>query len=1199
MSNLNINVVGISAVEGLAVASAPTKLTFTISISESLNSELKLNYSTFNGTASSGKDYTAVTNSLIIFAPGETVKTITVDILNDDINEVDKNFFVNVFIPKLTTFNPSTTDLLAATGVGTITDTLSSSTTKVLEDSTTANKNTIENLTLTGSADINGKGNKLDNILTGNSGKNLLEGLDGNDTLDGKGGADTLKGGIGNDTYIADSVDTIQEDLGIGTGIDIVQANVDYTLGANLENLILTGTAISGTGNELGNFLTGNNSNNSLFGKEGNDTLQGNGGIDTLRGGLNDDTYIIDANDIIAEDVNAGIDTVRASFSYSIANSPNLENIELLGTGDFNATGNNSNNLLIGNGGNNILAAGIGDDILNGGSGDDTLNAGEGNDVLEGGLGNDILNGSLGDDVYVLNNPEDVNDVINEAADNGTDVIQSVFSYALKTNFENLVLIGTENINGTGNSDSNVLIGNSADNILDGLAGSDVMSGGLGNDIYIVDSTSDTVVEEKVTGTDTVQSSLDYLLGNNVENLLLTSTAVTGTGNGLNNYLIGNEFNNILSSDAGNDTLDGGIGNDSLIGGTGGDIYVVDSLQDRVTETSTVSSEIDLVKSLVSYTLGSNLENLELLGTDNLTGTGNSLNNKITGNSSNNNLLGQIGNDSLDGGLGIDTLDGGDGNDTLKGGNDNDSLLGGIGNDSLDGGLGSDTLNGGLGDDIYVVDNFQDVVITSGTTDGTDIVQSSITYRLGSHLENLTLTGSSSINGTGNELNNIILGNSSNNALYGRDGNDSIDGSSGNDILRGGAGNDTLKGNSSNDFDTLIGGIGNEDYYVGSTEDIIIENQNEGSDQVFSTAITYTLSENIENLILSGTASINGTGNTLNNTITGNTGFNLIDGGAGNDTMIGGAGNDNYIVDSAGDVVTEASALVTEIDSVFSSLNYTLGNNVENLILTGTADLTGAGNFLNNLLIGNSGNNILKGNAGNDLIDGSLGKDTLEGGVGNDAYVIDDIGDVITEVLDSGLDTAKSYISNTLALANNVENLVLLGTENLTGTGNTLANLISGNSGNNDLKGGADNDTLIGGAGNDTLNGGIANDRLVGGLDADQFYYNSGVTFSAADFGSDRIVDFNRSEVDKIVLGKKTFGLTSNVGNSFSVANEFASVQTDNNAKASLAKVVYSSETGNIFYNSNGITVGNESILTTLETKPDFSLVSASDFTII
>jgi Ca2+-binding RTX toxin-like protein len=1195
MANPNISIIGTTAVEGFA----PNKLNFTISISEPLTSELKLNYSTFNGSAISGKDYNAVTNSLITFAPGETVKTISVDILNDDINEVDKNLFVNVFIPRLTTFNPTTTDLLVATGVGTITDTLSATTTTILADSTITDKNTIENLTLTGTANINGKGNKLNNILTGNSGTNLLEGADGQDTLNGKGLADTLKGGLGNDTYIIDNLDTIIEDTVVGAGIDTVQVNFDYTLGTNLENLILTGSSILGTGNQLNNFLTGNNSNNSLLGMEGDDTLQGNDGIDTLRGGLNNDTYIVDAQDTILEATNAGIDTVSVSFTYSLANNPDLENIELLGTGDFNATGNNSNNKLIGNGGKNTLAAGRGDDILNGGSGDDTLNGGDGNDQLEGGLGNDILSGNLGDDIYVLNNPEDVNDVINESADGGTDQVNSIFSYTLQTELEKLVLIGTDNINGTGNSVANTLIGNSANNILDGLAGSDVMAGGLGNDTYIVQQNTDTVIEEKVTGTDTVQSSLDYLLGNNVENLILTGTAITGTGNELNNYLVGNSGNNNLTGNAGLDTLDGGAGNDTMIGGTGNDVYVVDSLQDIVTETSTIATETDLVQSSVSSALGNNLENLELLGTDNLTGTGNALSNKITGNSGNNNLVGSIGNDSLDGSAGTDTLDGGDGNDTLKGGNDNDNLVGGIGNDSLDGGLGSDTLNGGLGDDVYVVNDFRDVITTLSATDGIDTVQSSITYRLGSHLENLTLTGSNNINGIGNELNNIILGNSGSNVIEARDGNDSIDGNAGNDILRGETGDDTLKGNTGNDFDTLIGGIGNDEYYVGSTEDVIIENSNEGFEQVFSTANTYTLSENVENLTLSGTASINGTGNTLNNTITGNSGFNLIDGGAGNDTMIGGTGNDNYMINSALDVITETSTLLTEIDTAYASVNYTLSNYVENLILTGTVNLTGTGNSLNNLLIGNSGNNTLKGNDGNDILDGSLGIDTLEGGLGNDTYIIDNTTDIITELSNSGLDTAKSLSDYTIAA--NVENLVLLGNTDLKGTGNTLNNLITGNSGNNDLKGGSGDDILIGGSGNDTITGGVANDRLSGGLGSDQFFYNSGVAFSATDFGTDRIVDFNRTEGDKIVLGKTTFGLTSAVGNGFSVANEFASVTSDQSAKSSAAKIVYSSETGNIFYNSNGIALGNESNLATLKTDSDVVLasLSASDFTIV
>ncbi|NJO99226.1 MAG: calcium-binding protein, partial [Pleurocapsa sp. CRU_1_2] len=150
-----------------------------------------------------------------------------------------------------------------------------------------------------------------------------------------------------------------------------------------------------------------------------------------------------------------------------------------------------------------------------------------------------------------------------------------------------------------------------------------------------------------------------------------------------------------------------------------------------------------------------------------------------------------------------------------------------------------------------------------------------------------------------------------------------------------------------------------------------------------------------------------------------------------------------------------------------------------------------------------------------------------------------------------------------------------------------------GNSGNNELKGASGDDTLIGGAGNDTINGGSANDRLSGGLGADKFSYNSGIAFSGADFGSDRIIDFSRIEADKIVLGKTTFSLASAVGNGFSVSNEFAAVTTDNLAKGSAARIVYSSETGNIFYNDNGSIIGDESILTTVSTS-----LMASDFAI-
>src|SRR5262249_31752780 len=145
-----------------------------------------------------------------------------------------------------------------------------------------------------------------------------------------------------------------------------------------------------------------------------------------------------------------------------------------------------------------------------------------------------------------------------------------------------------------------------------------------------------------------------------------------------------------------------------------------------------------------------------------------------------------------------------------------------------------------------------------------------------------------------------------------------------------------------------------------------------GTDQVQST-LTYALGANLENLTLMGTADLNGFGNGLNNTITGNTGNNILDGGAGNDQLVGGAGNDIYRVDSASDTIFENANAGT--DTVQSSLTYALAANLENLTLTGTADLNGFGNSVNNTITGNSGNNILDGGAGNDQLVGGLGDD--------------------------------------------------------------------------------------------------------------------------------------------------------------------------------------------------------------------------------
>ncbi|QSV56603.1 MAG: calcium-binding protein [Dolichospermum sp. UKL201] len=295
-------------------------------------------------------------------------------------------------------------------------------------------------------------------------------------------------------------------------------------------------------------------------------------------------------------------------------------------------------------------------------------------------------------------------------------------------------------------------------------------------------------------------------------------------------------------------------------------------------------------------------------------------------------------------------LDGTSKNDLLTGKQGDDTLSGKEGDDTLNGGAGNDTMIGGLGNDTYIVDSAGDIVTeTSTVATEVDTVQSSVSYVLGVNLENLILTGSAVINGTGNSLNNTITGNAANN------------------IFNGGAGNDTM-----------IGGLGNDTYIVDSAGDIVTETSTVATEvDTVQSSVSYVLGANLENLILTGSAVINGTGNSLNNAITGNAANNILNGGAGNDIMIGGLGNDTYIVDIAGDIVTETSTVATEVDTVQSSVSYVLGANLENLILTGSAVINGTGNSLNNAITGNAANNILNGGAGKDIMIGGLGRDTF------------------------------------------------------------------------------------------------------------------------------------------------------------------------------------------------------------------------------
>jgi Ca2+-binding RTX toxin-like protein len=231
-----------------------------------------------------------------------------------------------------------------------------------------------------------------------------------------------------------------------------------------------------------------------------------------------------------------------------------------------------------------------------------------------------------------------------EAAGGGTDTVQASITHALRSNIENLVLTGTANINGTGNTLANTIAGNSGSNILNGLAGADSMIGLDGNDTYYVDTASDTTTETSGAGIDIVRSTVNWALGADIEKLYLLGTAANGTGNAISNYIYGNSTANLI---------DGQGGADRLYGYDGNDTYVVDSSGDLIFEVSAAGGT-DTIQSSVNHTLATNVENLTLTGAATINGTGNTLANVIVGNTGVNFLDGKLGGDTLTGGLGND-----------------------------------------------------------------------------------------------------------------------------------------------------------------------------------------------------------------------------------------------------------------------------------------------------------------------------------------------------------------------------------------------------------------------------------------------------------------------------------------------------------------------------------------------------------------
>jgi Ca2+-binding RTX toxin-like protein len=808
------------------------------------------------------------------------------------------------------------------------------------------------------------------NILTGALGNDYLFGGAGVDTLDGGDDNDTLYGADGNDLLLGGAGN---DELRDGAGHNVLYGGEgDDTLSAGNQDEFAS-TLDAGAGNdrlEVFAGLNGGASAHALTGGSGADTFAFVGDYRDITSFVSAPSVITDFSSTEGDRIDLGLEA--PSWLYSVAvfrgTAPagfNANTGESVPGGDYGssvyqlwtfekdgrtvlfvdfdrdfvvdatdlrvefdgAPALSADSFvtgtflpLTGTPDHDTLVGGTGDDRIDGLGGEDRIISGDGLDSIFGGDGDDSVSAGGGNDTVFGGDGDDF-------IDTGTD-----FGRAEGNAGNDTLVGGSDRDSFLGGAGNDLLLGGAGNDDLRGQAGSDTMDGGAGDD-YI----------DEYSHYEPDDGAANRLIGG-------AGSDYVHSGSG-SDSLAGGEGNDTLLGEAGNDTLDGGTGSDTLTGGVGNDIYMVDVATDVITEASTLATEIDTVQSAIAWTLGANLERLTLTGSSAINGTGNTLANLITGNT---------GANSLNGGLGNDTLNGGSGNDALTGSTGNDLLIGSAGNDSLIGGTGNDT---------YVVDVTTDVINeASNLSTEIDTVQSAVTWTLGANLERLTLTGASTINGTGNSLANNIIGNGAAN------------------VLNGGIGNDTL-----------TGGTGNDTYVVNVTTDFISENSTLAAEiDTVQSAVTWTLGANLERLTLTGSSAINGTGNNLANLITGNTSANILTGGsgndilngaAGNDSLIGGIGNDIYVVDASTDVITETSTLSTEIDTVQSAVSWTLGINLERLTLIGSSAVSATGNSLANLITGNAGANTLNGGSGNDTLNGGSGNDTLTGSTGNDSLI--------------------------------------------------------------------------------------------------------------------------------------------------------------------------------------------------------------------
>ena len=566
-----------------------------------------------------------------------------------------------------------------------------------------------------------------------------------------------------------------------------------------------------------------------------------------------------------------------------------------------------------------------------------------------------------------------------------------------------------------------------------------------GTEIALLDVDARDLTTEHIT----FASGSLFIYGDDSIGTLFDDEANTLNGGAGDDWLVGAGGADVVNGNEGDDmlvvvgrTTDGRYGNDTLNGGSGVDQVFFDGAE---------------------FAININLSTGVATGGDLAAGSS---------------TLSLTGIEQATTGAGNDTLTGSGAANWLFGQEGRDRLVGKGGADTLMGGTGADTMIGGTGSDTYYV-NAQADEIVEKSGEGIDLVYSTTSEELDSHVENLTLTGSANLTGTGNGLDNAITGNEGDNILSGGSGDDVLLGMGGADTLHGGSGHDTLNGGDGDD--SMIGGDGDDTYHVIENGDVVVEELDDGIDTIITNR-AITMDANVENLIWSSTDGGGVcTGNKLDN-VMGNTGD------------VGG-----LIMNGRGGVDTVSYAAQTDAITIN--------------LLNGLATIVGSDTLQNiENAEGGLGDDSLIGDAGANVLNGSAGADTMQGGDGNDTYYVDSEFDVVEETgsgdavelllpgsgstgapgagllgIDGFIDTVVAAIDFSVASLEFVENITLSGDAvEATGNalanelqGNNLANLLSGAGGRDTLAGGAGNDTLDGGAGADVMRGDGGNDRLV------------------------------------------------------------------------------------------------------------------------